>query len=60
MAKRYSWNLSDYVNERLPPEIKQALYETGWNAFGIHELVQEGIKIEKKIKPGNQQGEEAK
>lgn len=44
----YSWNLSDWINERLPNEIKEAMKNTGLNSFGIYELVKEGIAIERK------------
>ena len=51
MAKnRYSWDLSDWVMGQIPSHIRQAILYKGWNVFGIHELVKEGIALEKKGK----------
>lgn len=50
MSKKriYSFKLTDWIKERLPKKIIQAMHETGWNAFGIYELVKEGILLDKK------------
>ena len=44
----YSFELYDWVKERLPKKIIQAMHKTGWNSFGIYELVKEGISLERK------------
>ena len=51
--KIYSWKVSDYIVDRLPIEIIRAMNETGWNVFGIYELVKESLKLEKENKITN-------
>lgn len=50
MSKKhiYSFALYDWVKEQLPKEIIQAMHDTGWNAFGIYELVKEGRSLQEK------------
>lgn len=50
MSKKqiYSFELYDWIKEQLPKEIIQAMYDTGWNAFGIYELVKEGRSLQQK------------
>ena len=44
----YSFELYDWVKEQLPKEIIQAMHDTGWNPFGIYELVKEGLSLKPK------------
>ncbi|KKL78707.1 hypothetical protein LCGC14_2022170 [marine sediment metagenome] len=46
--KTYSWDLNDWVMGQIPSHTRQALFQEGWNVFGIYELVKEGIALEKK------------
>ena len=39
----YPWELHSRILNKLPSEIKGAMQETGWNHFGIYELVKEEI-----------------
>uniref|UniRef100_A0A6M3KFH9 Uncharacterized protein n=1 Tax=viral metagenome TaxID=1070528 RepID=A0A6M3KFH9_9ZZZZ len=45
--KRYSWELNDWVIEQLPKQLRESFFHTGWNVFGIYELVKEGLALEK-------------
>jgi len=46
--KVYSYTLHEKVQSELPERIKEAMNICGWNAFGIHDMVAEAIKQEKK------------
>jgi hypothetical protein len=46
--KMYSCELSDIVEAKLPKPIRDAMKQTGWNAFGIYELVRRELAEEKK------------
>ena len=46
----YSFELLDWVKNQLPDEIVKAIRDTGWNVFGIYELVKEGLSLEKREK----------
>ena len=48
--KIYSFEIYDWVQERLPPEIRQVLHDTGWNSFGIYELIKAGLSLERRDK----------
>ncbi len=46
--KIYSWDLDGWVKSQLPQAIKDAMNRTGWNTFGIYEMVKEGLALERK------------
>ena len=43
-AKIFTWGAQSLVNAELPNMIRNAMSATGWNAFGIYELVQDSIR----------------
>lgn len=42
--KLYCYELNDRINDQLPQCIKDAMDNSGWNALGIWEMVDEEIK----------------
>ena len=46
--KVYSYDLLDRVNDQLPQCVIDAMNNSGWNALGIKEVVDEEIKKGKK------------
>jgi len=45
---KYSWKLNDWVVGKIPQQIRAAMSQNGWNAFGVYEVVKEGIAWERK------------
>lgn len=48
MTTRYSYEVSDKVEARIPKEILEVLHKNGWNSLGIYEIVKEELAKEKK------------
>lgn len=48
MAKKYSYDIVDKIEAKIPQAILDALKSQGWNALGIYELVKDEIKQAKK------------
>lgn len=46
--KLYSMQLTRWVDSQIPGEIIRSMINNGWNAFGIYELVKQGIRLEQK------------
>lgn len=46
--KRYPDPAVERIEAQIPPSIKRAMKENGWNALGIYELVQRELAAEKK------------
>lgn len=43
----YSYRAQDAINAELPELVKRAMELSGWNAFGVYELVKEELRKEK-------------
>lgn len=44
----YSFPLGAKIEAQLPEKVLIALHMSGWNAFGVYELVKRGIAAEKR------------
>lgn len=40
----YTWGAEALVTAELPQALKDAMSTTGWNAFGVYELVKDAIR----------------
>lgn len=47
-AKIYTWGAEALITAELPNMLKDAMRLTGWNAFGIYELVKDSIRKDKR------------
>jgi hypothetical protein len=52
----YTWGAEAIIEAALPQALRDAMRKTGWNAFGIYELVKETINKEKKTERGEAHG----
>lgn len=43
----YRYSAQDAINAELPELVKRAMELSGWNAFGVYELVKEELRKEK-------------